>query len=88
MLGSGAVFCGDCGRPLAGRVCIDCPHARVRLEGNEDPIVLSNPLDWPELTPRGRAILRGLCKVPAIAESHGRDPDRLRAILIAGVILR
>lgn len=77
----GGVICEACGRPRTGNLCLECPHAALRTPG-EAPVYLSSPLTWPELSPRGRNLLRVLIRAPRLAEEQGLSPEKLHRGLL------
>jgi hypothetical protein len=84
------VICPDCGRELeAPGACLDCP--RVGLLTDEETVILTSPLSWPELSGRGRSLLRELVRVEAARERHSaplETVDRVRAIVFGRALVK
>ena len=79
------MFCNNCGREMAGNVCFDCPHVALRV-GGEAPVYLGSPLSWPELSPRGRRLLRVLTRAPELARQQNLSPEQLRRGLLKLIV--
>jgi len=84
------MICPDCGREVerAG-ACLDCP--RVGLLAGEETVILTSPLSWPELSGRGRSLMRELARVEQIrAEKNtpAETVERVKAIVMGRALVK
>lgn len=84
------MICPDCGRELeASGACLDCP--RVGLLTGDDAVCLTSPLSWPELSGRGRLLMRELARVERIrAEKNtpAETVERVKAIVMGRALVK